>query len=74
VKPSGKTTKLPDTFSPDLSKFRGRIKGSKLPKDSRIERKRFRIDTFAEKQQLSFFRQKKKGKKRLLEPGFIGGF
>ena len=48
-----------DLSPPNLAKFRGPVPGSKLPRDTIIERVQHRIDTIGEKQQLAFFKELK---------------
>lgn len=59
LKPNKKQPKQADLpFVPDLSKFRRPRKGTRLPKNTIIEKANKRLDTFGERQQLSFFKAK----------------
>jgi len=73
ITPSGKTTQLPDTSAPDLSKFR-RPKGkTKLPPGTYVEKRKHRIDSTGEVLGLSFFRQKAKGRQPLVSQSLLVG-
>ncbi len=58
IKPSGRKATRKDIPQPNLKKFRGTKKGSVLPFNSIIERRKFRLDQFTETRQISFFRER----------------
>ena len=62
IKPTGKKTLIPDTFPQTLPKFRRPRKGTKLPGDTFIEKRKFRIDSGGEKLGLAFFKRKKQAR------------
>jgi len=46
-------------FQPNLDKFRKPVPGSKLPKNTFVEKRENRLDTLGEQQQISFFRKQR---------------
>jgi len=64
IVPSATVAKIPDDIlAPNLSKFRGPKRTSKLPPGTIIEKRGFRLDTAGEIRQISFFKLLKQRRK-----------
>jgi len=59
IRPTGRSTTIPDISRPNLSKFRARRPGTKLPSRTFVEKRRHRLDTVSEVNQISFFKSLK---------------
>jgi len=67
LKPNTRQPRVRDDISPpNMIKFRPPKPGSKLPKNTIVEKLRNRLDTLNEQKQLSYFRQLKERKKNLI--------